>query len=338
MAATSVTIRDLSRDPAEVARGLIAWERGDPADAAVLTLAASARELTSVRYTLWIWTGRTPARDPAWVLPIPAQTAVAFTPKPTAAVLVSCIATATRDLEADPARVRLEEWRGFTCLVLPGLDEELAAFALEEAHPPPGRARVAVLPPDVALVGPALPLPAGEGSAGDPLAVLGQRLSVHPVEAVLALIAHDLPLDGDPDDLAASLRAWSGPVAPEPAVAVAPSLAIADDPCAMRRHARVVLQRMLRMGKVGVGYHTDIANFARGAPAHERHLAIEVAEALLRAGLLGEKPSVGQRHIYLNVKALPEIHALIDRGETSDPQLAQLWTAPAPTARTAPSR
>ena len=119
-------------------------------------------------------------------------------------------------------------------------------------------------------------------------------------------------------------------------VAAAPSLEIADDPCGLRRHARVVLQRMLRMGKVGVGYHTDIANFSRGAPAHERHLAMEVAEALLRAGLLGEKPSVGQRHIYLNVKALPEIHALIERGETRDAQLAALWSAPAPGATAAP--
>ncbi len=93
---------------------------------------------------------------------------------------------------------------------------------------------------------------------------------------------------------------------------------------------------MLRMGKVGPGYHTDISNFARGAAAHERHQALEVGEALLRAGLLGEKPSVGQRHIYLNVRALPEIHALIDRGETADPQLAEMWTAPAPTARREP--
>ena len=62
-----------------------------------------------------------------------------------------------------------------------------------------------------------------------------------------------------------------------------------------------------------------------------------MAEALLRAGLLGEKPSVGQRHIYLSVRALPEIHALIDRGETTDPQLAEMWTAPAPrAARPAP--
>ena len=55
-----------------------------------------------------------------------------------------------------------------------------------------------------------------------------------------------------------------------------------------------------------------------------------VGEALLRAGLLGEKPSVGQRHVYLRREALPEIHALIERGETADPALRALWTAPAP--------
>ena len=101
--------------------------------------------------------------------------------------------------------------------------------------------------------------------------------------------------------------------------------------------ARVVLQRMLRMGKVGPGYHTEFDHFARGAAAHDRRQALEVGEALIRAGMLLEKPSVGQRHISLNVRALPEIHALSERGETSDPQLAELWTAPAPTARKEPS-
>jgi hypothetical protein len=43
-----------------------------------------------------------------------------------------------------------------------------------------------------------------------------------------------------------------------------------------------------------------------------------------------EKPSVGQRHISLNRESLPEIHALIERGDTADPQLAEAWTAPAP--------
>ena len=59
------------------------------------------------------------------------------------------------------------------------------------------------------------------------------------------------------------------------------------------------------MGKVGPGYHTEFDHFARGAAAHDRRQALEVGEALVRAGLLIEKPSVGQRHISLNVRALP---------------------------------
>jgi hypothetical protein len=60
----------------------------------------------------------------------------------------------------------------------------------------------------------------------------------------------------------------------------------------------------------------------RGVPADDRADALGVGEALIRAGLLGEKPSVGQRHVFLRREALPEIHALMDRAEASDPALA----------------
>ena len=53
------------------------------------------------------------------------------------------------------------------------------------------------------------------------------------------------------------------------------------------------------MGKWG-GYHTEFAHLARGFAGNDRALAQEVGEALLEAGLLAEKPSVGQRHVYLN--------------------------------------
>ncbi len=75
------------------------------------------------------------------------------------------------------------------------------------------------------------------------------------------------------------------------------------------------------MKKVGPVHHTEFDHFCRGAASHERRQALDVAEALLRAGLLGEKPSVGQRHIYLNVKRMAEVNALIDHGETRDPVL-----------------
>ena len=149
------------------------------------------------------------------------------------------------------------------------------------------------------------------------------------MRVVLTLLAHEQPIGGAyPPELAHSLREWGcvgerAPVAETPAWRSRTTPAPADATPARCR-------RMLHMGKVGPGYHTEIDHFRRGAPAHEGRQALDVAEALVRAGLLGEKPSVGQRHIPLERRALPEIHALIDRGETRDPVLARVWTAPAP--------
>lgn len=81
-----------------------------------------------------------------------------------------------------------------------------------------------------------------------------------------------------------------------------------------RRAARRILQRLAGMGKWG-GYHTEWAHLARGFAGHERALALAVGERLLDAGLLAEKPSVGQRHVFLAPRRAGDIHALIDRGE-----------------------
>ena len=67
------------------------------------------------------------------------------------------------------------------------------------------------------------------------------------------------------------------------------------------------------MGKWG-GYHTDFRHLSRGFAGNDRALADEVGEALLEAGLLEEKPSVGQRHVYLNSRRAADIHGLIERG------------------------
>ena len=48
-------------------------------------------------------------------------------------------------------------------------------------------------------------------------------------------------------------------------------------------------------------------------------LALEVGEALLRAGLLAEKPSVGQRHVSLVAARTSEIRALVERGTCEEP-------------------
>ncbi|MEY2513476.1 MAG: hypothetical protein QOJ89_834 [bacterium] len=86
-----------------------------------------------------------------------------------------------------------------------------------------------------------------------------------------------------------------------------------DDPQPARRIARRILQRLNGMGKWG-GYHTDFRHLSRGFAGNDRALADEVGEALLEAGLLAEKPSVGQRHVYLNSRRAADIHGLIERG------------------------
>ena len=93
---------------------------------------------------------------------------------------------------------------------------------------------------------------------------------------------------------------------------------IADDPLPRRRAARRMLRRLDGMGKYG-GYHTEFRHLARGFAGHERQLALEVGEALLRAGYLAEKPSVGQRHVSLVAARTSDIRALIERGTCDEP-------------------
>jgi hypothetical protein len=86
------------------------------------------------------------------------------------------------------------------------------------------------------------------------------------------------------------------------------------DPDPARRAARRILQRLAGMGKWG-GYHTEFAHLARGFAGHEQGLALDVGERLLAVGLLLEKPSVGQRHVFLNPRRAADVTALVERGE-----------------------
>ena len=86
-----------------------------------------------------------------------------------------------------------------------------------------------------------------------------------------------------------------------------------DEPDPRRRAMRRILQRLDGMGKWG-GYHTAFDHLARGFAGNDRALAFEVGEELVDAGLLSEKPSVGQRHVSLNPRKAGEIRTLIDEG------------------------
>ena len=87
-----------------------------------------------------------------------------------------------------------------------------------------------------------------------------------------------------------------------------------DDPDPGRRIARRILQRLDGMGKWG-GYHTEFTHLQRGFAPADKELANAVGEALIQAGLLSEKPSVGQRHVFLEPRRVREIRGLIERGE-----------------------
>ncbi len=133
----------------------------------------------------------------------------------------------------------------------------------------------------------------------------------HPLVVAAAIAA----LGGRPADPASLAEHEEAVLAAHDA---APDLARPhDDPDPSRRAARRILQRLDGMGKWG-GYHTEFAHLARGFAGNERALAESIGEALLAAGLLAEKPSVGQRHVFLNPRRAGDIHALIDRGTVPD--------------------
>jgi hypothetical protein len=196
----------------------------------------------------------------------------------------------------DLALLAGEQGGGFLLLAFPA--ESIDAAELEELVPLAFsehvglidrlRAHAVALPPGV-LDAAGLREPMG---AGHPLRIaevearLGGRLEGEArEEAVLALVS------------------------PAGGAAVRPH----EDPDPARRVARRILQRLDGMGKWG-GYHTDFAHLARGFAGNERALAQNVGEALLVAGLLAEKPSVGQRHVFLNPRRAGDIRAFIETG------------------------
>lgn len=175
------------------------------------------------------------------------------------------------------------------------LDLELAALAFEEHAAPVDRlrARALAVPAHVLEEATDFRLPLDRSHPlviAAHVAALGgcpadaRSMDEHE-EAVLAL------LGGDPD----------GPSRPH------------DDPDPARRIARRILQRLSGMGKWG-GYHTEFSHLARGFAPTDRALAAQVGEQLLKAGLLAEKPSVGQRHVFLNPRRAADIYAAIERG------------------------
>jgi hypothetical protein len=190
-------------------------------------------------------------------------------------------------------------WEGALALRAAGGDDaELAALAFEEHAGGIDRLRARALAVPAHVLGDVTDLRPPIGAA-------------HPLQ-VAAEVARLGGRPADPrsmEEFEDAVLAQLAPALGEPAAA-RPH----DDPDPARRVARRILQRLDGMGKWG-GYHTEFAHLPRGFAGNDRRLAEDVGEALLDAGLLAEKPSVGQRHVFLNPRRAADIRALIDRGE-----------------------
>jgi len=185
---------------------------------------------------------------------------------------------------------------GHLVLQAPGDDPDLATLAFDENVERIDRVRARALAVPGALLDDAVP------TLRDPI---GARHPLKVAEALAALGANP----ADPAAAEANEDAVLAVLGPDAHQIARPH----DDPDPARRVARRILQRLAGMGKWG-GYHTEFSHLARGFAGNERALAEDVGERLIRSGLLLEKPSVGQRHVFLNPRRAADVYALIDHG------------------------
>ena len=188
----------------------------------------------------------------------------------------------------EPGELRAGDLGGFLTLHLPGTDPELVPLAFEDHVRAVDRLRAQIVI-----------VPDGVIAATDLRPPVGPELRV--AEAVARL-------GGRPAD-PASVDSYE-----ELLPAVVGTARPHEDPDPARRIARRILPRLNGLGKWG-GYHTEFAHLPRGFAGNDRALAVEVGEALLESGLLAEKPSVGQRHVFLNPRRAGDIHRMIETGE-----------------------
>jgi hypothetical protein len=235
-------------------------------------------------------------------------------------------------LRADPQQAAEREWLLVAAVV--GALVELA-----EPGAPAGAAAIGVTAGDLeGFLVVALPAPALDPAALDELVPLAfddhasgiDRLRAH-AHAIPGALLSDVALRepigaGHPLRIAEAVARFGGHPADARSVEEHEEVVFAlldtdqgrptaphEDPDPAKRVARRILQRLNGMGKWG-GYHTDFAHLARGFAGNDRQLAQAVGEALLADGLLAEKPSVGQRHVFLNPRRAADIHRLIETG------------------------
>jgi hypothetical protein len=71
-----------------------------------------------------------------------------------------------------------------------------------------------------------------------------------------------------------------------------------------------LLGPLRRKGKVGKTHTTEFTNvWGHGVPPHQKDEARELAEQMIRDGLLEEKPSAGRRHVWMTERGLARLAA-----------------------------
>jgi hypothetical protein len=268
----------------------------------VAELARGARELSLTRtgYGDPIAVAFAPG-DPGLLAgcPLPAQARADAGAAPerawlVAAAAIGALVEAAGAREGDALELQAGRLGEHLALAFPAGDPELAALAFDEAVAGIDRLRArGLVAPAVALAG-----------VEDLRAPIG---ATHPFR-VAETVAR---LGGRPAD-EASVDALEEAVLArlEPAAEATPAH---RDPDPARRVARRIVQRLDGMGKWG-GYHTEFVHLAKGFAGNDKAMALEMGERLLRAGVLEEKASVGQRHVFLNPRRSGEIRAFIDDG------------------------
>jgi len=70
-----------------------------------------------------------------------------------------------------------------------------------------------------------------------------------------------------------------------------------------------ILQKLMRMGKWEHS-HTALENLSKSFPKHQRGIAYQTAEELMREGFLHLKPTGYGKHVSLNIAKKKEIEDL----------------------------
>jgi hypothetical protein len=171
----------------------------------------------------------------------------------------------------------------------------------------------------------------------DPISIerAARRLGLSPFEVARALGARSL---WDPSGVVApgalaTLRLLSGRVAQrshaENSDASAHELAAGDplenDPDPGRRALRIVLRRLVRLGKIGAS-HTRVDNALRGAPPHLRGNVKHAVDALITLGVFRSKPTLNGLHISIEPQRIREVDQFVLTGEYPWPRVSTILT------------